>query len=97
LIFDEIDSGIGGKTAVAVGEKLSNISKNHQVICITHLPQIASRPAKHMHVSKAVESGKTHIAVNELSKDDRVEEIANLLGGKISDSTLRAAREMISQ
>jgi DNA repair protein RecN (Recombination protein N) len=97
MIFDEIDIGIGGKTAVAVGEKLSGISKDRQVICITHLPQIASRRARHMHVSKAVQGGKTHVSLKELKGDDRISEVANLLGGKANESTLGAARELIGR
>ena len=95
LIFDEIDTGIGGQTAVAVGEKLSNISKNHQVICITHLPQIASRPGKHLHVSKSSEGNRTHVSVREIKGEDRVREVANLLGGKVTEATLKTAKELV--
>ena len=95
MIFDEIDVGIGGQTAVAVGTKLSGISKDRQVICITHLPQIASRPGRHLHVSKSVEGGKTHVSVRELKGEDRVKEVANLLGGKVSDATLKTAKELL--
>jgi len=97
MVFDEIDVGIGGKTAVQVGGKLSGISKSRQVICITHLPQIASRPGRHIHVSKSVDAGKTHVSVKALEDKERVVEVANLLGGKASDSTIEAAKELISQ
>jgi len=96
MIFDEIDTGIGGRTAVAVGEKMSGISRNRQVICVTHLPQIASRPGRHLHVDKSVDSGKTHVSVRELKGGEREREIANLIGGKASDSTLKTAKELIS-
>jgi DNA repair protein RecN (Recombination protein N) len=96
MIFDEIDAGIGGQTAVAVGKKLSSLSKARQIICITHLPQIASRPGRHLHVSKSVEGNRTQVFVKELKADDRVAEVANLLGGKVSEATLKTAKELIS-
>ena len=96
MIFDEIDSGIGGQTAVAVGEKLQGLSRSRQIVCITHLPQIASRKGKHLHVSKQVEGNKTHVYVKELQGDDRVKEVANLLGGKVTEASLETARELIS-
>ncbi len=95
MIFDEIDVGIGGQTAVKVGDKLSSLSKLRQVICITHLPQIASKAGRHVYVSKSVEAGKTHVSVRELKEQERIKEVANLLGGKISETTLRTAQELI--
>lgn len=96
MIFDEIDAGIGGQTAVKVGEKLQGLSKSRQIVCITHLPQIAARKGKHLHVSKQVEGGKTHVSVKELQGDDRVKEVANLLGGKVTEASLQTAKELIS-
>ena len=95
MIFDEIDVGIGGQTAVKVGDKLSGLSKARQVICITHLPHIASKPGKHVHVSKSIESGKTHVFVKDLKEEERIKEVANLLGGKVSEATLKTAQELI--
>lgn len=95
MIFDEIDVGIGGKTAHSVGEKLDALSSKRQVICITHLPQIASKAGTHVHVNKEVKSGRTHVSVKELSKEERVEEIAKLLSGKKTDIALKTAKEML--
>ncbi len=96
MVFDEIDVGIGGQTAVQVGKKLSSLSKARQIVCITHLPQIASRPGKHLHVEKSVEGSKTHVSVKELSREDRINEVANLLGGKATEASLKTASELLS-
>ncbi len=96
VIFDEVDSGIGGATAEIVGRKLRDISKHHQVICITHLPQIASFGQSHYQVTKRVSDGRTRTDVRQLSEDERVEEITRMLGGvEITDKTRAAAREML--
>jgi DNA repair protein RecN (Recombination protein N) len=96
VIFDEVDSGIGGATAEIVGRKLRDISKHHQVICITHLPQIASFGLTHFQVTKRVSDGRTRTDVRQLSEDERVEEITRMLGGvEITDKTRAAAREML--
>jgi len=94
VIFDEVDSGIGGATAEIVGRKLRDISRHHQVICITHLPQIASFGRTHYRVTKRVSDGRTE--VRQLSEDERLEEITRMLGGvEITDKTRAAAREML--
>ncbi len=80
LIFDEVDSGIGGKTAVAVGRKLKEASMGRQVLCITHLPQIASFAGEHFVVEKKTDGKKTRVAVYKLDKEDRVREVARMLG-----------------
>jgi DNA repair protein RecN (Recombination protein N) len=80
IIFDEIDVGIGGVTAQAVGEKLAVLARGAQVLCVTHLPQVANMADQHLVVEKRVSEGRTHIAVRELSEDRRVEEIARMYG-----------------
>jgi DNA repair protein RecN (Recombination protein N) len=96
MVFDEIDTGIGGKIAEIVGKKLHHISSSHQVICITHLPQIASKGATHFHVEKHAEQDRTAVSVRQLSKQERLEEIARLLGGEtITPTTLQHAKEML--
>ena len=95
LIFDEIDTGISGRTAQMVSEKLKEISKNHQVICITHLPQIASMADSHYLIEKTVADGKTVTQIKELTEEKSVEELARMLGGaKITETVMESAREM---
>lgn len=96
LIFDEVDSGIGGGIAQVVGKKLKDVSAHQQVICITHLPQIAGYGDTHYSVVKETRSDRAVTRVERLSQDERIMEIARMLGGeKITDTTLRHAREMI--
>lgn len=95
LIFDEIDSGISGRTAEKVGEKLQKIAKNHQVILITHLPQIAAKADHHFLIEKTVEDGATHTGIHPLEEKESIEELARLLGGdEISKASLENAREL---
>ena len=96
MIFDEIDTGISGATAAVVGDKLVNIAKNHQVICITHLPQIASKGKSHFRIEKYSDEISTQTTVVPLSKEERVEELARLLSGTvITDSARMQARELL--
>jgi DNA repair protein RecN (Recombination protein N) len=96
LVFDEIDTGISGRIARVVGKNLKAVSRKHQVICITHLPQIASMADVHYSVDKEIQSGRTRTIVRQLNAEDRVLEIAKLLGGeKITDSTLATAKELL--
>jgi DNA repair protein RecN (Recombination protein N) len=96
IIFDEVDSGIGGATAEVVGEKLSALADFHQIICITHLPQIASKGATHFLVRKRVVDGRTGTVISELKQEERVKEIARLLGGKtITQKAIAHAREIL--
>ncbi|MBI5969089.1 MAG: DNA repair protein RecN [Deltaproteobacteria bacterium] len=96
LIFDEVDAGIGGGTAEVVGRKLKEISKRHQVFCITHLPQIASFADAHYKVSKKIHGERTFVEVKRLNEEDRLQEVARMLGGlKITGKTLDHAREML--
>ncbi|MCC5909928.1 MAG: DNA repair protein RecN [Clostridiaceae bacterium] len=97
LIFDEIDTGISGLTAQTVGEKLYNISKNHQVICITHLPQIAAMADTHFLIEKSTLNYTTETKVIKMDKKKRVEELGRLLGGEITEITLKHAEEMINK
>lgn len=98
LIFDEIDSGIGGKTAEFVARKLKGLSTDNQVICITHLPQIASFAAHHFKIEKNVEKNRTFTTVRKLTLEERIEEIARLSAGShISDAALQNAREMLER
>lgn len=95
LIFDEIDTGISGRTAQKVAEKMSVIAGARQVLCITHLPQIASQANAHYLIEKNVENMETSTRIRELSYKDSVEELARMLGGvKITDAVLQNAREM---
>jgi DNA repair protein RecN (Recombination protein N) len=97
LVFDEIDSGIGGATAAVVGEKLRALAEFHQILGITHLPQIASCGEMHFLVEKKVRKGRTRTLINPLDEERRIQEIARLLGGKtISEKTIAHAREMLS-
>ncbi|MBN2190167.1 MAG: DNA repair protein RecN [Candidatus Aureabacteria bacterium] len=96
LIFDEIDTNIGGKTAVAVGRKLKELSKSHQVICITHLPQIAVMADNHFYIYKDIEKERTFTRIKKLDYNEKVEEIARMLGGKnITSVTLEHAKELL--
>lgn len=96
LVFDEIDSGIGGKAAAAVGAKLSQLAGEHQVICVTHLPQIASCAHRHFSVGKTEAAGRTVTSVAPLDKEARVDEIARMLSGTtVSEASLRHAKEML--
>ena len=95
LIFDEIDTGISGITAQIVGEKLYNIANNRQVICITHLPQIAAMADTHFLIEKKSEKNITKTNVKKLDKNKRLHELGRLLGGDITEITLKHAAEMI--
>jgi len=96
-VFDEVDSGVGGPTAEAIGRKLGEVSAERQALCITHLPQIAAFGRTHLHVEKHVEDGRTVSKVRLLEGDERVQEIARMLGGtKVGEATLRLAREMLA-
>ena len=96
LIFDEIDTGISGRTAQIVGEKISKISKNHQVISISHLPQIAALADSHFVISKDILNDKAITKIDLLSETDRITEMARLLGGvDVTNTTLKHAKEML--
>jgi DNA repair protein RecN (Recombination protein N) len=93
-----VDAGIGGRVAEVVGRKLKKIAETHQVLCVTHLPQIASLADAHWVVRKRVERGRTLTEVEQLTAGGRVEEIARMLGGEtVTEAARRHAREMVNQ
>lgn len=95
LIFDEIDAGISGRTAQMVAEKMNVLGKNHQIICITHLPQIAAMADSHYLIEKSVSDNTTISTIRYLKEQDSVSELARMLGGvKITDTVLQSAKEM---
>ena len=97
LIFDEVDVGISGPTAAMVGKKLQQLAKNTQVICVTHLPQVASKGHQQLFVAKLTDGEHTETTVTELSSDGRVQEIARLLAGdKITENSLANAQELLA-
>jgi DNA repair protein RecN (Recombination protein N) len=98
LVFDEIDANVGGEMGTVVGKALGELGGSHQVLCITHLPQVAVFGASHYAVAKSVQSGRTFTSVDPLDEDARVEEVARMLGGKgLTKVTLQHAREMLGQ
>lgn len=94
LIFDEIDQGIGGRVGLVVGEKLWRLGRQHQVLCITHLPQLAAFGEQHLHVEKQMRDGRTLTVIASLKGEDRLRELAQMLGG-ISQGTLQSAQELL--
>ncbi len=98
LVFDEVDAGIGGRVAEVVGRKLKALADKQQVLCVTHLPQIAAFADQHLAVRKQVTRGRTQTGVDSLSEADRVEEVARMLGGETVTQAARVhAREMLKQ
>jgi DNA repair protein RecN (Recombination protein N) len=98
LIFDEIDAGIGGKTAEAIAQKLRDLARIHQIICITHLPQIASFARHHFRIEKKVERQRTFTSIKALDFEERVAELSRLTSGsQITEASLRNAREMLER
>lgn len=96
LLFDEVDAGIGGRVAEIVGKKLKKVAASHQVLCVTHLPQIAALADSHYVVQKEVVKGRTFTEVNKLNDKERVAEVARMLGGvKITEKAKRHAEEMV--
>ena len=96
LIFDEVDAGIGGRVAEIVGRMLKELGARHQVMCVTHLPQVAASADRQWQVTKAAANGKVASRVNALDEAQRIEEIARMLGGvKITDTTRKHAAEML--
>ena len=96
LIFDEIDTGIGGRTGTVLADKLAALSGAVQILCITHLPQIAAKGDRHFFIEKRTEKGRTAVSVAPLEGDARVQELARMLGGaRLTDAVLQHAREML--
>ena len=97
LIFDEVDSGIGGAVAEVVGRLLAQIGQSRQVLCVTHLPQVAAQGTHHWRVSKTTANGATHSTIDVLDATQRIDEIARMLGGvTITSATREHAQEMLS-
>ena len=98
LVFDEIDTGIGGRAAEAVGKKLKSLSRGNQVLCVTHLPQVAAYADAHYVISKSEQGEATQVEVHELQGDDRVQELAEMLGGRRAGASAQnSARELLYQ
>lgn len=96
-VFDEVDAGVGGAVAEAIGRKIAEVARHHQVLCITHLPQIAAFADVHFHVEKREQKGRTVSVVRRLEAEERIEELARMMGGsKLTDTTRRAAEEMLA-
>ena len=96
LIFDEVDAGIGGRVADVVGRKLRALGSTFQVLCITHLPQIAAYADSHFQIEKRVDGGRTQTSVVRLDESGRVEELSRMLGGTaVTDAIRASAREML--
>jgi DNA repair protein RecN (Recombination protein N) len=94
LIFDEIDQGIGGRVGTIVGHKLRRLARRHQVLCVTHLPQLAAFGEQHLQVNKHIQDQRTITQVNELNDESRLAELAQMLG-EVSQGTLHSAKEML--
>jgi DNA repair protein RecN (Recombination protein N) len=98
LVFDEIDTGISGRVARVVGNNLKEVSMKHQIICITHLPQIASMGDAHYSVEKEIHENRSRTRISILNEKERITEIAKLIGGeKITDAAIQSARELLNQ
>jgi len=97
LIFDEIDVNIGGKSATVVGQKLAALARSHQVLCITHLPQVATEAGAHFRVKKSVTDGRTVTGITKLDADQRVAEITRMLGGSKTKLSTQYARKILSR
>jgi len=98
LIFDEVDVGVGGGIAEMVGQQLRALGSSHQVLCVTHLPQVAALAHHHLQVSKQTRGGQTYTVITTLSESARLEEIARMLGGlEITKHTRAHAKEMVQK
>ena len=97
MIFDEVDAGVSGRAAQKVAEKLRKVAEGRQVLCVTHLPQIAALAEHHLLISKSERQGRTYTEVAALDRAGRVRELARMIGGAvITQTTLRSAEEMLS-
>jgi DNA repair protein RecN (Recombination protein N) len=96
LVFDEIDTGIGGRAAEAVGKKLKALARNNQVLCVTHLPQIATFADHHYVIEKKESAGRTRTSIRPVTGDERTEEVARMLSGaKLTETSRKHAEQMI--
>ena len=94
LIFDEIDTGISGKAAKSVASKMKKISKNHQILCVTHLANIAAQGTYNYYISKSVENNKTKTKIEKLNEENTIKEIARIASGDINEISIAHAREL---
>jgi DNA repair protein RecN (Recombination protein N) len=98
LVFDEIDAGVGGEAAEQVGRKLVGLAAEYQVLCVTHLPQIARFADHHSRIEKEVEGGRTRTRISRLDSDQRVEELARMMSGKrVTAAARRHVRELLAR
>ena len=97
LVFDEVDAGIGGAAAAAVADALADLGSHHQVLIVTHLPQVAARATRQLVVAKSVHADETFTSVDEVDGDDRVGEIARMLAGAETDAALEHARDLLDR
>jgi DNA repair protein RecN (Recombination protein N) len=95
LVFDEVDAGIGGSAAAAVGAALADLGHHHQVLIVTHLPQVASQATRQLVVAKTVHADQTFTTVDEVAGDARVSEIARMLAGSETDAAIQHARDLL--
>ena len=96
MVFDEIDTGIGGRAAEAVGKKLKSLARSNQVLCVTHLPQIATFADHHYVIEKRESAGRTRTSIHVLSGEERTEEVARMLSGaKLTDTSRKHAEQML--
>jgi DNA repair protein RecN (Recombination protein N) len=96
LVFDEIDTGIGGRAAEAVGKKLKSLARSNQVLCVTHLPQIATFADHHYVIEKKERNGRTRTSIRPVAGEERTEEVARMLSGaKLTDTSRKHAEQMI--
>ena len=95
LIFDEVDTGISGSAAQKVGQKLKQVSKGRQIICVTHLAQVAAYADNHLLISKNTEGGRTFTSVESLEKEGRVNELARIMGGTMTEALKKSAEELL--
>ena len=96
LIFDEVDTGVSGRAAQKVAEKLRSVAKSKQVLCVTHLPQLAALATTHLLIAKSERDGRTYTTVTPLDMEGRKQELARIIGGtNITETTLRSAEEML--
>jgi DNA repair protein RecN (Recombination protein N) len=95
LVFDEIDANVGGQIAHSIGTKMRSLGETRQVVAITHMPQVAAAASRHFSVSKAVKEGRTRTSLTEVAGENRIEELARMLGGR-TKSALQHARELLN-
>jgi DNA repair protein RecN (Recombination protein N) len=95
LVFDEVDAGIGGTAAAAVGAALADLGAHHQVLIVTHLPQVAAQATRQLVVAKTVHDGVTFTTVDEVDGDARITEVARMLAGSESEAALEHARDLL--